>query len=387
MAGNREQANITHITLLVDASTSMEHLKDAVIRVVDQLVKQWEQDSLRMDDMTRLTLYQFSSQNFMPGGGFIECIAYDTDITRVAGVLQRRAQKEKSAGKSGSWFQPVGNTALIDATIRAQAELAETATLHGNHTFLFFAVTDGFENWSVHTGSDLLAVLEKLPDNWTMAALVPNNQAKATVQRYGFPAGNIDVWDATSERGVEEAGRRIAAATSEYMKTRTGDENFRGTKSLFVGGNVDAAAVKAANLTPLPTSDRKIVVVARSQALKDIFFEKPINKVTKSRPVADKAWHVEIKPYVDAAFPPYRVGMGYYELTKSEKVTGDKQIAVVEVDTNQVYVGAGARQLLGLPLGVCRVKPTLNRDYKIFVESTSLNRHLREGTQILLLTK
>ena len=163
-------------------------------------------------------------------------------------------------------------------------------------------------------------------------------------------------------------------------------KGVRSTTSLFVGADVNAAAVKAANLTPLPTKERKIVVVARTKNTEALFFEKPINRVTKSRPVADKAWHVEIQPFVEAAYPPYRVGMAYYELSKSEKVTADKQIAVVEVDTNQVYVGDGARALLGLPNGVCRVKPTLNQDYKIYVESTSLNRHLKVGTHLLLLT-
>ena len=63
--------------------------------------------------------------------------------------------------------------ALIDATIRAQAELAETATLHGNHTFLFFAVTDGRNFQVVMAG----APFPNLPAVQVQRALLPVMQA------------------------------------------------------------------------------------------------------------------------------------------------------------------------------------------------------------------
>lgn len=368
--------NLTnHIFLVLDASYSMQHLQEKVIKVTDELISSWAKDSVEKEQETRVSVYTFADTS--------RCDIWDMDVMRLpsmSGVYSVR-----------------GNTALIDATCLALDDSDLITEKYSDHAFLIVVLTDGQENASRGTGvrpaygrlpRDVLAsqMAERfrgLKDNRTVAVLVPNDQDYAEAKRYGFE--NIALWDATTEAGLQKAVEEIKVATRTYMDNRA--KGVRSTKALFVGAEVDADAIKAAKLTPLPTSDRKIVVVARSRALQDIFFEKPINRPTKSRPVADKAWHVEIKPYVDAAYPPYRVGMGYYELTKSEKVTGDKQIAVVEVNTNQVYVGAGARQLLGLPQGVCRVKPTLNPDYKIFVESTSLNRHLREGTQVLLLTK
>lgn len=371
MAGNKDQANITHITLLLDASTSMRHLCNSVVQVVDRLTAKWAKQSLEMDDMTRLTVYQFSSERFLPNGEGMECIWYDTDITRIKTV--------------GGRYTPRGNTALIDATMQAKQELELTPTLYGNHAFLFFIVTDGEENMSrKYTAGDLNAALGKLPDNWTMAALVPHVQGRIDAERYGIPRDNIMVWDATSEEGIEEAGEKIAAATTGYLTTRSTDANFRGTKSLFVGAQVNAQAIKAANLTPLATKDRKIVRVTKTEDS----FEKVVKPVTKSRLKPEMGSFVEIEKFVRRINKGvYPIGDAFYELVKTEKVQADKEIAVVENNTNQVFVGDGARQLLNLPYGMCTVKPGQNPDYTIFVQSTSLNRHLPHGCQIMLLNR
>ncbi len=372
MAGNKDQANITHITLLLDASTSMSGLRRYVVQVVDKLVAKWARQSLEMDDMTRLTVYQFSSERYLPNGEGIECIWYDTDITRIKTIEGR--------------YTPRGNTALIDATMQAKQELELTPTLYGNHAFLFFIVTDGEENMSrKYSAGDLKAALGKgkLPDNWTMAALVPHIQGRIDAERYGIPRDNIMIWDATSEAGVEEAGEKIAAATTSYLKSRTAT-GMRSTTSLFVGAQVDAQAIRAANLVPLATKDRQIRRVTKTEDS----FEKVVKPVTKSRLKPEMGGFVEIEKFVRRVNKgEYPVGDAFYELTKPETVQADKEIAVVENNTNKVYVGDGARQLLGLPDQRCRIKPDMNSEYTIFVQSTSLNRHLPHGCQIMLLNR
>ena len=370
MTDTQQQTNFTHIALLLDASSSMDHLTDSVVKVVDSLTEKWAKQSVALDDMTRLTVYQFSSDSYMPNGGYMECIWYDTDITRIGSIKGR--------------YKPHGATALIRATLQAQKELALTPILYSNHTFLFFLVSDGQNNRDYEMVGELSRTLSSLPDNWTMAALVPGIQAKIDANRYGNPNGNIEVWDATSEKGVEEAGERIAAATTSYLTTRSGDATFRGTKSLFVGASVDAKAVKAASLTPLATKDRKIVVVTKTPDA----FEKVVKPVTKSRLKPEMGWFVEIEKYVKQANKDvYPLGDVFYELVKRERVQGDKEIAVIEVNTNKVYVGDGARQLLGLPDHVISVKPDLNSSFKIFIQSNSLNRHLPLHSQIMILNR
>jgi hypothetical protein len=389
MAGNREQGQFTHIVLLVDASTSMRSLRDAVVRVVDGLIKEWEQQAVALNDMTRLTLYQFSSENYMPNGTFIECIAYDTDIARVGGVLKQRAEAERAKGNRGSWYQPHGNTALIDSTIHALGELALIPTIHGDHTCLFYSVTDGGENQSPWRAEELVKTLENLPEDVTVAALVPNIHGKVAAQRYGYPAGNIMVWDATSAQGVEEAGRAVAQATASYMESRT-KTGLRSTRSLFVGGNVDAKAIKEAKLTPLHTDDYAIVPVAPIDGLveekPDPSMKKPPAGQPDTRPMVS---YMQIEPFISRVHPPFRVGKTFYQLIKAERVKGNKKIAVLEHGTSKVYVGSGVRQMLGLPEEDRTIRPDENKKYTIFVESTSTNRHLLllPRPDVLVLTK
>lgn len=372
MAGNKEQGQYTHVVLLADASSSMYGLVDPVVQVVDKLVEEWKQQALDLDDMTRLSVYQFSSENYMPNGSFIQCITYDTDIARIKSLK----------GK----YRPHGNTALIDSVIHVKEELDLTPTLHGDHTFLFYVITDGEENRSRKSASELTRVLGSLPENWTVAALVPNIHGKITAQRYGFPAGNIMVWDTTAQ-GVEEVGRKVATATASYMRSRT-NTGMRSTTSLFVGGQVDAAAVKA-KLTPLSPSKYDLVPVTAREG--DASFEKRKKKTVKFPEGEIIGRFIRIDDFVNRVTGgKFAIGVGYYQLfsgdaRKSEKIQGNKEIAVLEKKTSQLYVGPEARSIVGLPDYDVTVKPDANPDYEIFVRSTSENRHLPIGTKLLLM--
>lgn len=374
MSTKPDQAPITHITVLVDASYSIfqADLQDPVVRVLDGLMEKWKRQSLALDDMTRLTVYQFSSDTYMPNGDYIECLYYDTDISRVKSI-KGRYRPDKGGG-----------TALLDATIKAQEDLALTPTIYGDHAFLFFVITDGENNRNDHRATELRKLLDTLPENWTFAALVPHVMAKSTAARYGFPQGNILVWDATSAEGVEEAGERIAEATTSYLTSRTSKVGFRGTKSLFVGGNVDAKAIKDAKLKPMPTDEYMIVPVT---AVDGLVKEKPAHRPTKKVPEPPMVKYMEIEPFISKAHPPFRVGKTLYQLDKPERIAGNKQLAVLETKTNKVYVGPGARKLLDLPDETKTVRPDANPLYKIYVQSTSLNRHLLLGTSVLILTQ
>lgn len=356
---SKKQGQYTHIVLLLDASSSMESLEDPVVQVVDKLVEGWKQQALDLDDMTRLSIYQFSSASYMSNGTFIKCSMYDTDIARIKSLKGQ--------------YKPHGGTALIDAVLYTQKELALTPTIHGDHTFLFYVITDGEEMHSRSRPGELVAAIGALPDNWTVAALVPNIHGKVTAQRYGFPPDNIMVWDTTA-KGVEEVGRKVAQATASYMGMRT-NSGLRSTRSLFVGGQVDAATIKAAKLTPLDTSEYAIVPVTPIQGL---VMEKPLGRKPPegkpdNRPMVA---YMEIEPFINRAHPPFRVGKTYYELVKTERVKGNKRVALLEKDTSKVYVGDSVRQMLGLPDKDCTIKPDTNPKYKIYIESTSLNRHL-----------
>lgn len=378
MAGNRQQNYINHIALVLDASGSMDRHREQLIKVADDQIAYLAQRSKDLDQETRVTVYSFDNT--------VECLVYDKDVLRLPSIRQL--------------YRIGGMTALIDATLKSQDDLAHTWEGYGDHSFLTFVLTDGAENASTGgsgIGSHYLTPSERqkiidnlasrltnLPDHWTVAVLVPDQVGKREAMKFGFPRDNIAIWDATSSQGVEEAVSVIRTATDTYMTGRA--KGVRGTRSLFVGGQVDAAAIKSAKLKPLDISEYAIVPVTRVDGLVK---EKPVpgKKPTIKQPVVPMMSYVEIEPFINRVHPPFRVGKTYYELVKTERIEGNKRIAVVETKTNRVYVGEGARKLLGMKDEKTTVKPDANPLYKVYVESTSLNRHLPVGSSVMVLTK
>ena len=93
-----------------------------------------------------------------------------------------------------------------------------------------------------------------------------------------------------------------------------------------------------------------------------------------------------IKPFVETKTKkPYVAGTAFYQLTKKEDEVQDyKQIALRDKKSGTVYSGVQARNILGLPHnGTVKVAPGNHGGYDIFIESTSVNRKLLPGTQVL----
>jgi len=66
------------------------------------------------------------------------------------------------------------------------------------------------------------------------------------------------------------------------------------------------------------------------------------------------------------------------------EVQDHKQIAIRDKKTGVIYSGVNARQMLGLPYhGTVKVVPGNHGAYDIFIQSTSVNRKLVKGTQVL----
>lgn len=80
----------------------------------------------------------------------------------------------------------------------------------------------------------------------------------------------------------------------------------------------------------------------------------------------------------------FKVGRGFYEFTKKETIQAYKEIVILDKETGDMYQGAAAREVLGLPEGSVDIKPTYDREkYSVFVQSTSNNRKLIGGTTFL----
>jgi hypothetical protein len=331
-----EPANrINHFALVADESLSMTRHASALVKVVDGFVADLATRSKEMSQETRITVYVFNSYQG------VRCLIYDMDVLRTPSIAGR--------------YYPAGQTPLINATIQALDELRETPERHGEHSFVLFALTDGQENIARHRASELAARIMGLPDHWTVAAFVPDSMAVAEAKRCGFPAGNIDKWDATSAHGIAEVGERIRTVSADFMQART--RGVRGSRTLLTVNTVTPQAA-AAMLDPLTPGSYS-------------FAEVPID--------------CRIDDLVErASGRPYQAGIAYYQLTKRETIQAYKQVAILTPD-GQVYTGRNARQLLGLPDCELRVEPAFQPGTTIFVQSTSHNRKLIGGTRVLIL--
>ncbi|MFB8246038.1 vWA domain-containing protein [Streptomyces sp. NPDC055952] len=345
MSGSQNYIN--HVALVLDASSSMSHLSRKVVDVADQQIAYLARRSRELDQETRVTVYVFADK--------VECVIYDKDVLRMPSLKQL--------------YRTGGMTALLAAALKSQRELAQTAQLYGDHSFLTFVLTDGQENAShrcpdapTRNARDLVRavadMIEQQQDNWTLAVLVPDQMGKREAMQCGFPKDNIAIWDATSTQGLEEAGQVIRQATENFMVGRT--RGIRGSRAVFSTGAeaVNENTIKAAGLTPVDPSQYQLIPVARDAAIRD--------------------WVVECGH-------TYRTGGAFYQLSKSEKIQARKQIAVLEKKTDRVYTGPEARALLGLPDTEVRVKPDHNDHFTIFVQSTSVNRKLVPHTRLLLM--
>lgn len=332
-----DQGYINHIVLVLDESSSMRRLRHEVVKVADSQIAYLAARSQELDQETRVSVYTFADT--------VRCIIYDKDVLRLPSL----------AGH----YNPEGMTALIDATLKSQDDLAQTAQLYGDHAFLTYVLTDGLENRSRNNSVTLLNRLNNLPDNWTVAVLVPDQRGIFEAKKFGFPKDNIAKWD-TSVEGIREVGGKIKAATDNFMTARS--TGVRSSKSIF--------DMSAANL------NRKVVQTVLS--------ELPPNKYQ----VLDvyNGAPDQIRDFVQRHGLHYRMGMGYYQLTKRESIQTNKQICVYEKATGRVYSGQQARNILGLPDQEVRVSPQDNPEYDVFVQSTSVNRKLVPGTKLLVMT-
>lgn len=325
---------INHIVLVLDASGSMIGRDAELVKVADNQIEYLARRSKELDQETRVTVYSFNDpQN-------IKCLIYDKDVLRVPTIA--------------GLYKATGQTALIDATILALDDLAETPEKYGEHAFLIYVLTDGQENSSRYLPVNLSNRISKLHDNWTLAAFVPDQQGVFEAKKFGFPKENIAIWDTTS-RGITEAGKRIRETTETFMQNRR--LGIRGSRNLFTLATPTLSSV-ANRLVGLHPGQYRLLDV-RYDGRIDEFVEEKLHR-------------------------PYSRGEAYYQLTKPETVQPQKQIAIF--GRNAVYTGADARQLLGLPDYNVRVAPNDYSDYEIFVQSTSVNRKLIGGTKLLVLS-
>lgn len=226
-------------------------------------------------------------------------------------------------------------------------------------SFLVFVTTDGGENASrKYSGASIAKLIKKLQltDRWTFVFRVPRGDKRILMQ-YGIPEGNIEEWD-QSERGMAASTATSKSAFSGYYAARA--SGVKSTDKFYTDlSTVSLKEVKAALVDISKQVDVYVVGAANDG--------------------------VQIKDFVQAQGIAFTKGCAFYQLSKTETVQEYKQIAIRDKITGAVYSGFGARDMLGLPhYGEVKLAPGMNGQYEIFVQSTSVNRKLVKGTNLMI---
>ena len=327
---------INHVVFVVDQSGSMGSLTNETVRVFDNQVKYLAQRSQELSQETRVSVYVFNTT--------VKCLIYDMDVMRLPSLKGH--------------YSPNGGTALIKGVTTSIDELALTPTIHGDHAFLIYTLTDGQETENRYSGPALANKIKSLPDNWTLAVLVPNQQSVFEAKNYGFPAQNIAVWENTA-KGTQEVDNVITRSVNNFMVGRS--TGSRGTKNLF---QVDVSNLStrqvASKLEELDGSQYMLLNVRKDEV---------------------------IKPFVESwTTKTYIPGSSYYQLVKREKIQPYKEICIQNKRNGKVYAGSKARTMLGLGNVEVAATPGSYGDFDVYIQSTSVNRKLPAGTKLIVLT-
>lgn len=345
------QPLINHIAFVLDGSSSMQSHAEAVIKVINGQVAYLARRSQELGQETRVSIYVFADG--------VECLVHDVDVLRLPSIVDL--------------YDPYGNTALVHATMTALKELEQTSQLHGDHSFLVYVLSDGQENASFdddgyrYLPSAVSVRIHDLPENWTVAGLVPDQLAKREAVGFGFPKDNLSIWDVDSATGMDEVNSVVTAATENYFAGRA--SGVRGSRSIFSTGPeaLNKATVTAA-LSPLPMDKFSLIPVMPDGVQK-----------------GDK---IRVDKFIrEDCGMPFRLGSVYYEWSKKETVQPQKRLAVVQKSTGKVFVGTydEVRELIGLPSLNIREAPKANPDFTVFVQSTASNRNLVPFTKVLVM--
>lgn len=337
-----------HIALLLDRSASMQPLAKEVIAQYNSQAKHIQEKAEQTGQKTLLSLYTFSDKADQPV--LVEC---PLDLVTLRPL-------------DGKTYQPDGWTAMLDSVGLAVEQLSQFERGRDD-SFLIICITDGEENASTkyktkgsfggRDGWDSMAALIKQKtgtDAWTFVFLVPKGKKQQLLNRLHVYDGNVLEWEQT-DAGVREYNRVTTQGLDNYFSMRS--QGLRSSKGFF-----------QTDLSNVSRGD----VCKTLRPVTDMFTRIRVDK------------KVQVEPFCRYHTGGYTLGHAYYELTKQEKVQPQKKVLVEDRKTGTIYGGPEARHLIGLPDGLeVKVKPGDHGNYRIYVQSTSVNRNLMPDTDLL----
>lgn len=331
---------INNVKFLVDASGSMSPLSRKVKELVVEQLNHFKKMAVLNDQKTTIEIVYFSTgcqqvTNFVSDA---------SDLTKQ--TITNIAEQYVADGGTPLW--KVLNQALLDTSAKTSSK--------DDIANIVMIITDGEDTEG--GGLDIVNQIKLQKDNLTIAAFVPNIRGRQALEAKGVPSKNIDVWR-TTNAGLEEVQTKNLAATTSFYTARS-----KGVRSVSNFYEIDTSKIEAKktvqkNLDEIKPIDYMLLPVHKDSVIKDFV----------------ESW----------TLAPYVVGSSYYLLTKPEKIQAYKGIILQDKQSGKLYGGSNARKLLNLPDHEVKVNPANATKYNIFVNSSSTNRKLIAGTQLVVM--
>lgn len=337
-----------HILLLVDTSGSMLPHLTSINKYLDTQLTNINKVSNEHKQKTVIYCKAFSNDTIR------NLILVDANIHATSGSI---ISSDSKFGWNG--------TPLLGAIQESNEFLNKM--MGPTDTAMLLVVTDGFENASRMTDVHLASSINssKNFDRITYAAAGPKeSQAFFSNNALGpIFADNFVSWD-TSDKGFAN----ITTSTNNAVGNYYGGVSRGITKmsKVFINmSNVTKKDLKSLRTIPKNFKSWKV----DSEQRIDDFINSKLNMPTNARIFGNI----------------YLPGNAFYQLTKPEKIQEGKLLIIKDKTTNNYYYGStDIREVLGLPLNAAtKVEPTLLGNFELYVQSTSLNRKLVRGTNII----
>ncbi len=261
-------------------------------------------------------------------------------------------------------YETPGGTPLYDSVGELITQFENIKKVAKTTSFLIVVITDGQELHSKIWGNEyrpepLASKIKELQatGKWTFAFRVPRGYKERLVKSLGLPYDNVIEWEQTAS-GFEKTTQNTNVSYGTYFRDRS--RGLTASASFFTPdlSNVNTRNLKASLVDV--KNEVKFWVVKTDEAVKP-FCEKMSGS-------------------------PFLKGAAFYQLIKTErKVQQYKLIAIRDKINGSVYIGDAARDLLGLPRnGDIALRPDDHSSkYDIYVQSTSVNRKLPAGSNVL----
>lgn len=338
-----KKSNITHVLLLVDSSGSMNGLEEATVNQLNSVVAGFKKSAKETKQEVVLSLYTF--------GHRIDQLSHSIAIEQVPEFTRREYVAD---GNCTKMYDALGKAINYASNCKIGPGFAVP------DANLVTVITDGQANgdydFNERTINELIEKLQST-DRWTFSFLMPKGGRNYIRALTAVHPGNITEWE-TTKKGVEAATASLVNSYSSYLDLRsTGKTSTKG----FFTAQVDAKQAAQAK-----------------KKLDDVRSEFKVMNVRTQDPKV-------IQEFVEARGLTFQKGKAFYQLTKPETVHYHKEVLLKDLATGSIYGGAQARDILGLPKTDVKVKPADHGDWDIFVQSTSNNRKLVNGTTVLYL--